>query len=649
MNRVEIEDLLSFTAPSNPQYSPDGKYIAFETAKAQGKGYFHAVWLVRDGKAVQMTYSEDTSLIGWKDEHTLALRRNNKEHRPGTVDVWYLDVNGAEAQPAGTLPLDLRGFVKAGEGYVALGGIDRRDPDAYLDDEETYQKKAACLEEEKDYEVLDELPYWFNGRNFTDGKRTALFTVNGTDIKRVTEPEQNVGAFCVSGDTVYFTAETWKGVAKQKQQLYAYCLCDGTVKAVYDKDDMSFSAPFAMNGNAYIFASNHIPYGTNQTPDLYRIDEDGLKMVLKAELSLRNTIGSDTVMGAGHGAVVDGSTYVTLVTDDDHTAIRRYDSEFGFTTVWDEMGAVSCLDAKNGRIVFVHEAEDRLFEVYEADENGNVTRLTSLNEEALADKYIAKPERIDYVSGDLQLHGWVLRPMNYEEGKTYPAVLDIHGGPRVAYGTNFFHEMQVWASQGYFVFFTNIKGSDGRGDDFANLLDQYGFVDYDNLMDFTDAVLAAYPAIDQKRVCVTGGSYGGFMTNWIIGHTNRFCCAASQRSIANWISKCLISDIGYNYNVEQQGAKDIFTGTEALWRHSPLAYAANAVTPTLFIHSDEDRRCPLPEGMQMMQALMIKGVETKMCLFHGENHELSRSGKPPHRIRRLKEMTDWFNDHTGNN
>lgn len=117
---------------------------------------------------------------------------------------------------------------------------------------------------------------------------------------------------------------------------------------------------------------------------------------------------------------------------------------------------------------------------------------------------------------------------NYDETKKYPAILDIHGGPKTVYGKVFYHEMQVWASKGYFVFFCNIHGSDGRGNEFMDIRGKYGTIDYDELMQFTDKVLETYPQIDASKVGVTGGSYGGFMTNWIIGHTDRFACAASQ-------------------------------------------------------------------------------------------------------------------------
>lgn len=646
MKKIEIKDILSYVFPSNPHFSPDGNHIAFETAQADENRYLHSVWVVKDGRAVRMTYAEDTQLVGWEDDHTLIVKRTKKNHRAGAADYWRLDINGAEACYAASLPVDLHGFHAVGEGYAAIGGIDRKDPDAYLDDDETAAKKLKENEGEKDYEVLDELPYWFNGRNFTDGKRSAVFYLVGETLKRITAPAQNVSCMNVLGDVIYYAAEDWSYVAKQRQNLYAYDIETGETKTVYGEGDMTFSSMFVRNEKLYVFGTDHKAYGTNQTQDLYEVGRAGIAKVYVPDLSLRNTIGSDCSMGGGKGTVIDGDKWYTLVTDDDHTAIRCYDTAYDYETIFDGQGSITCFDVKDGKTAFIHSDESSLFELYVREADGTVTRVTSLNDEALKDRYIAEPVRIDYTSHGFDLHGWVLKPMDYEEGKKYPAVLDIHGGPRVAYGANFFHEMQLWASQGYFVFFTNIRGSDGRGDEFADIRDQYGFIDYYNLMDFTDAVLAAYPAIDESKVCVTGGSYGGYMTNWIIGHTDRFCCAASQRSIANWISKCLISDIGYNYNIEQQGAETIFD-TEPLWRHSPLAYAKNAVTPTLFIHSDEDRRCPLPEGMQMMQALMVKGVEAKMVLFHGENHELSRSGKPVHRLRRLQEMTDWFNAHTG--
>ena len=286
----------------------------------------------------------------------------------------------------------------------------------------------------------------------------------------------------------------------------------------------------------------------------------------------------------------------------------------------------------------------RLQELYELKAGAEI-QLTHSNDAALAGKYVAKPEKLSFINDGVRIDGWVLKPIDFDETKTYPAVLDIHGGPKAAYGEIFMHEMQYWASQGYFVFFCNPRGSDGRGNAFMDLRGKYGTIDYSDIMTFTDRVLAAYPMIDAKRVAVTGGSYGGFMTNWIIGHTDRFACAASQRSISNWFSKSLTTDIGYYHNMSQMDSTP-WDNPEKMWSFSPLKYADQAKTPTLFIHSDQDYRCWMAEGLQMFQALKLHNVDSRICLFHGENHELSRSGKPIHRIRRLKEMTQWFDQYT---
>lgn len=194
---------------------------------------------------------------------------------------------------------------------------------------------------------------------------------------------------------------------------------------------------------------------------------------------------------------------------------------------------------------------------------------------------------------------------------------------------------------GYFVFFCNPRGSEGKGNAFADIRGIYGTIDYEDIMKFTDIVLEKYTNIDKDRVGVTGGSYGGFMVNWIIGHTDRFKCAASQRSISNWIDDFGTTDIGYYFNPDELGG-DVCSGFDKLWEQSPLKYANNAKTHTLFIHSEEDYRCYQSQAFQMFTALKYYGIESRICLFKGENHELSRSGKPKHRLRRLKEITDWF-------
>ncbi len=212
------------------------------------------------------------------------------------------------------------------------------------------------------------------------------------------------------------------------------------------------------------------------------------------------------------------------------------------------------------------------------------------------------------------------------------------------YGANFFHEMQVWANSGYYVFFCNPRGSTGRGDEFTDLRGKYGTIDYTDIMEFTEYVLKNYDQIDKDRLGVAGGSYGGFMTNWVIGHTDIFKAAVSQRCISNWISDFGTTDIGYFFNQDEHAAT-LWDGVERLWEMSPLKHADRVSTPTLFVHSDEDYRCSLSEGLQMFTALKYFGVETRMVVFKGENHHLSRSGKPKNRVRRMEEILYWFDKH----
>ena len=265
----------------------------------------------------------------------------------------------------------------------------------------------------------------------------------------------------------------------------------------------------------------------------------------------------------------------------------------------------------------------------------------------LKDVYVAKPRPLTAELDGEEIDGWVLLPEDYDPKKKYPAVLDIHGGPKCAYGPVFFHEMQAWAAKGYIVFFCNPHGSDGRGNAFAYLDLQWGSIDYRQIMAFTDKVLETYPAIDREKVCCTGGSYGGYMSNWILGHTDRFCCIATQRSISNWVSMYGISDIPPISNFEVCSADPYSEkGFEEMWDVSPLKYVQNAKTPTLIIHSEEDHRCPIAEGYQLYTALVYLKVPARMVVFHGENHELSRTGKPAHRLRRLEEITGWFEKYT---
>ncbi|MBQ9196482.1 MAG: S9 family peptidase [Clostridia bacterium] len=654
---IAMEDIALYQIPSNLHYSPDGKYLAFEVTRMDlEKNEYHTdVYIAKGEKARRVTWSIDANIVLWDDPETLILRRALPDAAPGITELFRLSMAGGEAQPWLTLPFGLRKMEKLTEGYIATGGIRAGDPDAYLDSPEKRKEKAEAEKAEEDYHVVDEVPYWFNGAGYVNGRRTALFLIREKEgkavCKRLTAPAFSVDSFCVEGDTVYYAGAAKQGLESLYNQLYAWNAATGKGETLWRKSGLSFGGLFTLNGKLYAQVSDMKAYGVNQTPDICAVSKNSVRKAYVPPVSLYSSVLGDTAEGHGGDYAGEGE-YLTLATVEAHNAIFALtpgaDGGLACRTLWEQEGLTCTMTACSEKIAVVYQGWDHVAEVFEMNRDGSgMTQITHLNEEALKDRYVAAPQRLDYTSCGLDLRGWVLLPQDYSPRKKYPAVLDVHGGPRCAYGETFFHEMQLWVSRGFVVFFTNIKGSDGRGDAFADIRGDYGGTDYQNLMDFTDAVLKAYPNIDPARLCETGGSYGGFMTNWIVGHTDRFCCAASQRSIANWVSMSFISDIGGFFGPDQCGTRGLFgdKNTEALWAHSPLKYAGNAKTPTLFIHSEEDYRCPLPEGMQMMQALVQNGVETRMVIFKGENHELSRSGKPKHRVRRLKEITEWFEKH----
>ncbi|WP_051638598.1 alpha/beta hydrolase family protein [Butyrivibrio sp. NC2002] len=689
MKKVEIGDILKYKYLENVLYNPTGSIFAYNVALADEKKntYKRDVWAVKDGKPFQLTSTLEASVSFWENDEELIINRKAPEDEKfeGT-ELYSISLGGGEAKLWAKLPVSLGNIKKISEGlYVSTAQIEEKDPDAYLDSEEvrTKKKEEKKTNLESDYDVFTEVPYWGNGSGVTEGKRNALFIIKridknsetGFELKRITDPDFNVYDFKLDGKKIYFTGAKASVIPDFYSDLFTLDVEDMQIESIYDRHDMGIESFEVMDGKAYVFALDYKTYGINESPYLFKVQDNELVKVEEyhPSHSRGNSVLSDVSLGGGRQNKLlneDGKpVYYTLSTVEDHSAISRIDLESGLVQhVLDLSGSIVFFDIVKDTFALCYIAGDKLPEIYTVDKNKlgtveindqfhytppryieDMKQITEHNCALLEDVYVAEPRRIDYRSEGLELHGWVLLPENFDQSKKYPAVLDIHGGPRCVYGEVFFHEMQVWASKGFVVMFTNIKGSDGRGDEFADIRGNYGGIDFNNLMDFVDAVIKEYPSIDESRICETGGSYGGFMTNWIVTHTDRFCCAASQRSISNWVSMSYISDIGPYFGPDQCGiAYDDYYGkldAKKLWDHSPLKYVDDARTPTLFLHSDEDYRCPLPEAMQMMQAMTVRGVETRMIVFHGENHELSRGGKPMHRIRRLNEITGWFEKH----
>ncbi|MBX6342038.1 MAG: S9 family peptidase, partial [Thermomicrobiaceae bacterium] len=284
--------------------------------------------------------------------------------------------------------------------------------------------------------------------------------------------------------------------------------------------------------------------------------------------------------------------------------------------------------------------------VYATDGEGRQERAVSaVNADWLAEVTLAAPERITYLGeGGVEIDGWVLKPPGFRPGVRYPLILEIHGGPHAMYGSTYFHELQVLAARGYVVLYANPRGSTGRGQEFvAAAMGDWGGVDYRDLMAGVDHVLSL-GYVDEHRLGVTGGSYGGYMTNWIIGQTDRFKAAVTQRSTCNRYNLLGTSDLVWSYGPwEFRGYP--WDEPEFHLERSPISYVRRMRTPLLILHSEQDYRCPIEQAEQLFVALKLLGREVEFVRFPNESHELSRAGRPDHRVERLRRIVDWFGQH----
>ncbi len=272
---------------------------------------------------------------------------------------------------------------------------------------------------------------------------------------------------------------------------------------------------------------------------------------------------------------------------------------------------------------------------------GHREQLTNLNRDYRRSRDLQTPTRVRFRSTEnTRIEGWILKPPGFSARRKYPAIVEVHGGPQAQYGYSFFHEFQCLAAQGYVVFYSNPRGSRGYGRAFAEAIRaDWGNRDFADVMAGTD-YLAHQPYVDEKRIGITGGSYGGFMTNWAVGHTRRYKAAVTQRSVVDLAPFFGSSDVGFMFR-HTFGAYP-WEDLAAYRRQSPLSYASNIRTPLLIIHSENDMRCNIEQAENLFATLKVLGRRVELIRFPGEPHGLSRGGRPDRRIVRLQRIMDWF-------
>lgn len=576
----------------------------------------------------------------------LTAEREEQAKRPSpslTSQLYQLPMNGGEAEFISLLPFQPSKHLRVDElRHLFLGSWApvKADPEKLTD---PLEKMVA----EAEVKVIEETPFWMNGSGFLEKSRSRLFLWNEKthEVNILTPETLDVEDFDFDTKTgeILYVARPFDQVASIYNKLFLQKI-GGEAKELRQAQNYSYNyAAFLNEGSVVFIGSDMSLMGINQDDDIYLLHrKNGREKRISPdhwEASLWNSVGSDARYLSGSTRQVEKGKLYFVSTEFDNSYLNVIDAQGELQRVSQVPGSVDSFVVRGDRIVAVSMRNRKLQELYLMGKDGEV-QLTFHNQ-AVDDYERAKIESFDFHNGDTPLKAYVLFPKDYDSEKKYPAILTIHGGPKTAFGDLFFHEMEVLAAAGYFVFYTNPRGSDGRGRAFSDIRGKYGTIDYEDLMTCVDEVLRRYPSIDSHRLGVTGGSYGGFMVNWMIGHTDRFAAACSQRSIANWIAKYGLTDIGY-YFVPDQNQATPWENFDHLWEKSPLKHVQAARTPTLFIHSDEDHRCHYSCAMQMHTALQLQAVETRFVLFHGENHELSRSGKPKQRVRRLYELLNWF-------
>ena len=654
MKPIAVEDVLKFKYLSEISFSPEGTSACLVVTEADMKknGYKSYLYLLRDGKFTRLTSGGKERSFKYLDEKTIIFPGNREdEEDKKDMDIasrWYrIRLDGGEAQLAFTFPIPVSKLIPLENGDMILKG--QTFPgfeDLYKGDKKYLRDFKKYMKENADYEEITQVPWWWNGSEFTKGAYESAFYYDHKTkgLTRLSDLNEGVMNLEIAPDesAIYYITSPVKPLLPMEGESVLKKMDLKTRKAeVLAESDEKFELGGILPGETFLMVMASDKHnGLNTDGDFYKIDykTGKLEFYAKHGEAIGTSVGADIRYGGGRAAKMVGDTLYFIST--------RFDGAYLFMLkdgeikqISERAGSVDCFDVLDGKALAIALYDMKGQEVY--DEKGR--QLSHFNDKVLRNKYVAKPEVLNVNRGDYEVHGFVLKPMDYDPEKKYPVIIDIHGGPKTVYGEVFYHEMQYWAGKGYFVIFCNPTGSDGRGD-FMNIMGAYGQVDFQDIMAFCDKALEVYPQMDPENFFETGGSYGGFMTNWIVGHTDRFKACASQRSISNWFSMYGVSDIGVIFT-KDQCLSDPWKDPEKLWEQSPMKYADKAVTPTLFIHSFEDRRCPIDQGFQMFSALIDHGVEAKMVTFKGETHELSRSGKPKHRLKRLNSITDWFEDH----
>jgi dipeptidyl aminopeptidase/acylaminoacyl peptidase len=667
-------DLFKFVWVADPQISPDGAVVAFVRVSVDEKKdqYDTSLWLAKaDGSEPprQLTSGIRDSAPRWSpDGSRLAfVRVVEKDGRPQPPQIHVLAMAGGEARAVTEIP---RGA--ANPDWSPDGQTLAFSSSARPDELNAPPKKPEDQKRESDVRVITEAVYRANGVagfGYVDRDRPAQIwttTLPGPDgalatPKRVTSGEFASGNFrwSADGSQIYFVANRQKEAYYHPfdSDLYAVSKDGGEPTRLVSIDGPIGAYSVSGDGRrlAFVGTFRGEPERSYSQPDLWVVDLGSgspRNLTSTYDFDMNGGVGGDqrAPRGAHPGGPVwsdDGRSLLIKVGEHGNANLRRVDISSGrvedVTTGNDEVMSYSS-DKSGKRLAFVRSTQTVVGDLHVMDTTAGASprKLTSFNDALFNQLTMPEPEEIWYSSFDgRKIQGWILKPPGFNASQKYPLILQIHGGPHAAYGNTFTHEFQWMAAKGYVVLYTNPRGSSNYGQDFGNSIQfAYPGDDYKDLMAGVDEMLKR-GYVDENRMGVTGGSGGGLLTNWVVTQTNRFKAAVSQRDISDWSNFWYTAD--FTLFRQTWFRKAPFEDPADFARRSPITHVAKIQTPLMFILGDEDWRTPpAAGGEELFRALKYLKRPTVMVRFPNENHELSRSGKPWHRVERLQHIVGWF-------
>jgi len=655
---ITAEDLYNFHLISSCQISPDGNHLIYcvERVDKKTQKKYSNLWIVptKGGEPWQFTCGDhsDTSPRSSPSGEEIAFISNRDDEKQ--PQLYIIPFHGGEARCITHWKGSMESLDWSPDGTRLVCSFRKKDVEEIEREKDEEKKKLGTV-----CRHYTRIFYKADGEGFLPKERLHLWIVNTEtgECTQLTDSEiydENNPCWSPDGKEIVFLSNRSEDpdLDPDAIDLWVIPAEGGDLRKIETPAGLKLLPQFSPDGKwvAYLAYEGRGQYWKNIGVWVVPIDgsEKAKNLTEHCNIEAAMTTINDlpgTLPITSPTWSADSETIYFLASGHGNTDIKSISvKDQTLDTVIGDKGVAGAFtfDKAQKTLAYLHADMKNPGEVYVHDMGAESShRVTSVHEELLANLNLGMVEEVNLKGADNDIQGWIIKPPGFDESKKYPSILEIHGGPYTQYGNFFMHEFFFLAAQGYVVHFCNPRGSKGYGEDYCKAIwNNWGTVDYEDLMAWTD-YMEKKPYIDKERMGVTGGSYGGYMTNWIIGHTHRFNAAVTQRSVSNNISMYGSSDLNWTFEYEL-GDEPPWENYENWWRQSPMKFIGNVTTPTLVIHSEQDMRAHLEQGEQIFVALKRLGVDTELVLFPEEPHGLSRGGRTDRRIARLNNMKQWF-------